>query len=199
MPSRTFIAITAALAAPAVAWQGPAPACARTASRVGASNVRAGLFDGVKDAFKNPTAPQDEDRITPIDRWLGIDKDLVTPKKVVTFVDPQMAENYHTAKLAKPMGIKFLENEGGLGGIIVDSLLPDGSASTTGASIQSGDQLVAVDSSIVLGLEFEEALGAIQSSVAEEVSLVFFRGGAQFLYGPTKPEEEWLRTEVMKA
>ena len=35
--------------------------------------VRHGIFDGVKEAFSQETTILDEDRVTPFDRWLGID------------------------------------------------------------------------------------------------------------------------------
>lgn len=156
-----------------------------------AARVVAGLFGDVKDAFKNPSAPQDEDRITPIDRWLGIDKDRRSSQPVKTFVDPQSTANYVRIELAKPMGIKFVENEDGKG-ILVDALVASGSAATTGADVKSGDQLVGVDGALVLGADFDAALGAITGSSAATVKLCLFRGPAQFLYGPTRPDDAWL-------
>ena len=35
--------------------------------------ARFGIFDGVKDAFSQDAGILDEDRVTPFDRWLGID------------------------------------------------------------------------------------------------------------------------------
>ena len=42
-----------------------------------------GLFDGVKDAFTtgNDKPIVSEDRVTPFDRWLGLDKDLTAPEQ----------------------------------------------------------------------------------------------------------------------
>mmetsp|Transcript_33562 Transcript_33562/g.83619 ORF Transcript_33562/g.83619 Transcript_33562/m.83619 type:complete len:188 (-) Transcript_33562:334-897(-) len=165
------------------------------ASRVSArAHVANGLFDGVKDAFK-PLAPQDEDRITPIDRWLGIDKDVRKQTPVRTFVEPSDAANYRIIALAKPMGIKFVENEDGKG-IVVQALVDSGSAATTAADIKPGDQLVSVDGTLVLGLDFDTALGAIMASADSTVKMTVFRGPAQFLYGPTRPNDEWLRANV---
>ena len=58
------IAVTAVGAAALVA---PPTQPARTAV------VRHGIFDGVKEAFSQETTILDEDRVTPFDRWLGID------------------------------------------------------------------------------------------------------------------------------
>lgn len=171
---------------------GSGGARALRSSRVpAAARVVAGLFGDVKDAFKNPTAPQDEDRITPIDRWLGIDK-VKGARPVEKFVDPQSVANYRTHAFAKPMGIKFIENEDGKG-IVVEEIIATGSAASSGADIKPGDQLVAVDGALVLGFDFDAALNAIVDSTGETVKLNFFRGPAQFLYGPTRPSDEWLR------
>lgn len=194
---RAFILLQ--VAALAGAWQhaGSPPGGRAVASRVSSSAIRAGLFDGVKDAFANPSAPQDADRVTPIDRWLGIDKDLTSPKMQKTFVDPQDAANYRSIALPKPMGIKFLEN-GNTGGIVVEGVLPEGSAASTSADIVPGDQLVAVGDDLVMGLDFDAALGAIQNAEGEQIKLTFFRGADEFLYGPTSPDAEWLRSNAMK-
>mmetsp|Transcript_25091 Transcript_25091/g.84125 ORF Transcript_25091/g.84125 Transcript_25091/m.84125 type:complete len:201 (-) Transcript_25091:213-815(-) len=188
------------LIAPAVvdAFTGSAASQALVgASHVQRSALRAGLFDGVKDAFKNPVAPQGDDRVTPIDRWLGIDKDLTVERPKKTFVDPQDGANYFSVALSKPMGIRFLENEGDCGGIVVEGVLPEGSASSTKADITPGDQLVAVGDKLVMGLDFDTALSAIQDASDEKVQLVFFRGSQDFLYGPTQPSEAWLRESVL--
>ncbi|KAJ1635344.1 hypothetical protein T492DRAFT_966568 [Pavlovales sp. CCMP2436] len=93
------------------------------------------------------------------------------------------------------MGIKFVENEDGKG-IVVQALVDSGSAATTAADIKPGDQLVSVDGTLVLGLDFDTALGAIMASADSTVKMTVFRGPAQFLYGPTRPNDEWLRANV---
>lgn len=197
--SRSLLLIVAvACGVPAIVGFGVDVRTWTRSSRVPRSVVSAGLFDGVKDAFAKPTAPTGEDRVTPIDRWLGIDKELTTPREVRTFVDPQDVANYQAVHLAKPMGIKFLENEGSSGGIVVDEILEDGSASATKANVERGDQLVAVGEGFVLDLDFDSALAAIQSSAEDQVRLIFFRGPEEFLYGPTRPSEEWLRDNLFQ-
>lgn len=90
-----------------------------------------GLFDGAKEAFGSQEKPLvAADRVTPFDRWLGLDKELVAaeaPKQgsAFTYVDPSNVANYLTAELTKPMGIAFVENDSPCGGIYVDSLLSE--------------------------------------------------------------------------
>mmetsp|Transcript_42192 Transcript_42192/g.89989 ORF Transcript_42192/g.89989 Transcript_42192/m.89989 type:complete len:202 (-) Transcript_42192:454-1059(-) len=168
-----------------------------------AGSMAMGLFDGVKDAF---TAGSDkpivsEDRVTPFDRWLGLDKELSTvqDQKVesVTYVDPSDTKNYMAVELAKPMGLAFVENEGECGGVFVDEVLESGTASSAAPTILSGDQLVAVDGTLVVGWEFDKALEAIKASSGDMTKLIFFRGPTAFLYGPTKPDAEWYKANLM--
>jgi len=153
-----------------------------------------GILDGLKDAFKGEDGPPvAADRVTPFDRWLGNDKALLEseqPAANIAYIDPADAANYYTVELAKPMGIAFVENDGGSGGIYVDEILADGSAAQA-AQLLSGDQLVAVGPSLVLGSSFDEAIGEIKDSAGDKVKLVFYRGPTQFLYGPTQPSREW--------
>jgi len=164
------------------------------------TSLKMGLFDGVKDAFSAPaleTSKLDADRETPIDRWMGwnvksedemVAGGAAAPKD---FVDSMDTANYVTVALKKPMGIVFEENDEEFGGIFVLSLTEGGIAAENG-SIQPGDQLVAVGENKVGGLAFDDALGAIIDSQAEETKLVFFRGSAKNLYGPTGASQDWL-------
>lgn len=104
-----------------------------------------------------------EDRVTPFDRWLGLDKDLVEGPQVdetASYIDPLDVSNYAAYDLAKPMGIAFVENEGECGGVFVEEVLESGSAN--GVGVAARDQLVAVDGTLVMGLEFDAALDAIK-------------------------------------
>lgn len=193
-----------AVTATALALVAPASGPARSVAR--SSRTRpavAGLFDGVKDAFGGDNKPTVAgDRVTPFDRWLGLDKGLEAVEveaegESVTYVDPSDTANYLTAFLAKPMGIAFVENEGGCGGIFVDEVLSSGSAASASPALARRDQLVAVDTTLVLGAEFDAALGAIQTSPGEVTRLIFFRGPTSFLYGPTKASEEWYQENLL--
>ena len=256
-------------------------------SRAGA--VRMGLFDGAKKAFEAGAGAGEKplvggDRITPFDRWLGLDKEMEseTIERVgvqgATFVDPNELTSYFTVALTKPMGIAFVENAGDCKGLVVEEVMDTGSAAASEKSIISGDQLVAVDTTLVLGNDFDTGLGvrpsylpyplsyprpshdasegrsagawrvrggdscarlhatpwphshtphcghtatqphshtathtatpcacspprlreqAIKSSSGDTVKLVFFRGPTNFLYGPTKPDEEWYRSNLL--
>lgn len=97
--------------------------------------VRMGLFDGAKEAFStNADKPLvAADRVTPFDRWLGLDKELVEAEapEQVSFIDPTDAANYVSLQLAKPMGIAFIENEGDTGGICIDEILAEVRVSST--------------------------------------------------------------------
>jgi len=182
--------VVAVLLAPTVAaWRVPPP--------------RMGLLDGVKDAFATTSSekpPVAADRVTPFDRWLGLDKDLEEAEdttKQVTFIDPNNVENYVSTSLAKPMGIAFTENEGECGGICIDEVLEEGSAASSSTPLLAGDQLVAVDSALVLGASFDDALDAIKGSASATVKLTFFRGPTSFLYGPTTPPAEWFASSLL--
>merc|ERR1719399_1071823 len=133
-----------------------APAGAHLCARVSGVPLRAsrggalsmGLFDGVKDAFTtgNDKPIVSEDRVTPFDRWLGLDKDLTAPEQKtesVTYVDPGDVQNYLTVSLSKPMGLAFVENAGECGGVYIDEVLESGTGASASPSILSGDQLVA--------------------------------------------------------
>lgn len=175
------------------------PLAPRRVHRSGAPTM--GILDGLKDAFKGEDGPPiPEDRVTPFDRWLGNDKALVaeaTPQATIEYVDPADVANYVTVELAKPMGIGFVENDGGGGGIYVDEILGEGSAAQSG-KLLSGDQLVAVGPNLVLGSSFDEAIEEIKDAATETVKLVFYRGPTVFLYGPTQPSSEWYTETFLK-
>ena len=105
--------------------------------------------------------------------------------------------NYVAVELTKPMGIVFEENDDDFGGIFVQSIKEGGAADTNGV-LMEGDQLVAVGTTPVHGLAFDDALGTIVSAEEEKVKLVLFRGDAKQFYGPTGASKEWLATFVEK-
>ena len=94
------------------------------------------------------------------------------------------------------MGIVFEENDSNVGGIFVLEVNANSSAYLDG-TVKPGDQLVAVGSMKVSGLQFEEALGAIIENEEEKVLLVLFRGPARFLYGPAGASQDWLDEFLM--
>jgi len=171
----------------------------------GSSQLRMGLFDGVKEAFSAPALEKsklDADRETPIDRWMGWsvsseDEELQkmggqTPDN---FKDSMDEANYIAIELKKPMGIVFEENDEEVGGIFIQSLKGGGIAANNG-NLQPGDQLVAVGETKVSGKVFDDALGTIIDSPDNLTKLVLFRGTADQLYGPTGASEEWLNEFV---
>ena len=107
------------------------------------------------------------------------------------FVDSMDEKNYVSVALEKPMGIIFEENDSEFGGIFVQSLKEGGVAAANGL-LQSGDQLVAVGTKKVSGLDFDDALGVIIDSPDAKTKLTLFRGTAKQFYGPTGPSKEWL-------
>lgn len=165
-----------------------------TASRAA---VRMGLFDGVKEAFSGGGGDKPlvaADRVTPFDRWMGLDKALVdaeTPDESAAYIDPSDPSNYYSISIGKPMGIAFVENDGETGGVYVDEVLAEGSAASCGTKLEKGDQLVGVDATPVVGADFDAALDAIKASETAATKLTFFRGPIAFLYGPTAPGTEW--------
>ena len=156
----------------------------------------AGIFDGVKDAFSQDAGILDEDRVTPFDRWLGIDvrsEDSKAEEFGVPddFVDSMDEANYVSVKLSKPMGIVFEENDPSSGGVFVASLADSGAAAAD-ATLKPGDQLIAVGAMLCKGSDFDTCLGAIQASETDVTTLVFFRGGPSSLYGNLGASDEWI-------
>eukprot|EP00980_Cylindrotheca_fusiformis_P028490 scaffold22604_cov130-Cylindrotheca_fusiformis.AAC.12 len=155
-----------------------------------------GLFDGVKDAFGAPPSEIDAERETPIDRWMGWsvvsdEKQQAGSATPSDFVDSMDTKNYVSVALSKPMGIIFEENDAEFGGIFVQSLKEGGAAEADG-NLKGGDQLIAVGTKNVSGLDFDDALGAIIDAPEQKVKLTLFRGTAKQFYGPTGPSQEWL-------
>ena len=105
------------------------------------------------------------------------------------YVDSMDPTNYVTIELVKPMGIVFEENDEEYGGIFVQSLKEDSAAA---AVLQSGDQLVGVNTFKVSSLVFDDALSAIVESTGETTKLILFRGTAKQFYGPTGASQAWL-------
>ena len=142
------------------------------------SSLCMGLFDGVKDAFGGDKPIPAADRVTPFDKWLGLDNALVeeeTPDESAAYIDPNDVANYFSVSLGKPMGIAFVENEGG-GGVYVDEVLSEGSAASLSTKLEKGDQLVGVDATLVAGSDFDGALDIIKGTTGESTKLTFFRG-----------------------
>jgi len=172
-----------------------------TSSSSSSSTALNGLFDGVKEAFSAPALERsqiDAERETPIDRWMGWsvvseqDTNAVAGSKVAAdFIDSMDEKNYVAVELEKPMGIIFEENDSEYGGIFVQSLKEGGIAATNGV-LKPGDQLVAVGTKNVSGLDFDDALGVIIDSTDVKTKLTLFRGTAKQFYGPTGPSKEWL-------
>ena len=84
------------------------------------------------------------------------------------FVDAMDEGNYVAVELTKPMGIVFEENDDDFGGIFVQSIKEGGAADTNGV-LMEGDQLIAVGSSPVHGMPFDDALGTIVSAEEDKV------------------------------
>ena len=99
-----------------------------------------GFLDGAKDVFAGDKPVVAADRVTPFDRWLGLDKDLMESEapKTAVFIDPTDAANYFSVELAKPMGIAFVDNDGECGGVYVDEVLDSGSAAAPGGAAAEG-------------------------------------------------------------
>lgn len=147
--------------------------------------------DGVKNAFGTAGGEKPlvaADRVTPFDRWLGLDKALIEqeePDQSAAYIDPNDATNYFSVELSKPMGIAFVENDGECGGVYIDEVLSEGSAASATAPLQRGDQLVGVDATPVIGNDFDTALDVIKGTSGDTTKLTFFRGPTAFLYGPS--------------
>jgi len=164
-----------------------------------------GLFDGMKEAFSAPALERsslDSERETPIDRWMGWnvepeEKQQSVAQAPTDFVDAMDESNYVISSLTKPMGIVFEENDEEFGGIFVLSLSEAGAADKDG-KIKPGDQLVAVDSTKVSGMVFDDALGTIVDAKGETTKLTFFRGTESQFYGPTGASSEWLGEFISK-
>mmetsp|Transcript_1105 Transcript_1105/g.2417 ORF Transcript_1105/g.2417 Transcript_1105/m.2417 type:complete len:209 (+) Transcript_1105:131-757(+) len=201
---------TSTIVTASVLMAGASCTCALTfvnssSQRIQSTSLKMGLFDGMKDAFSAPALEAtgvDKERETPIDRWMGWsvkkDEEPVGPGETpVDFIDAMSADNYVTVDLEKPMGVVFEENDEKYGGIFAFKITDGGHAEQDG-SIKPGDQLVAVGSTKVSGLPFDDALGAIIKNSSEKTKLIFFRGPAKQFYGPTGASDEWI-TEFVAA
>lgn len=134
-----------------------------------------------------------EDRITPIDKWLGFDKYMLNGRSEEDdpFVDPSVDENYVTIVLDKPLGIEFVENtEEQGGGVVVGEVRPGYSAFGCD-QIREGYQLIVADEKPVHGLSFDDAIDPIAAKQGA-IKLTFFVGEADHFYGKYRPTEEWL-------
>lgn len=95
------------------------------------------------------------------------------------------------------MGVVFEENDEEFGGIFVLSLSENGAAEKDG-KIKPGDQLIAVGSTKVSGLPFDDALGVIVDSNDASTKMTFFRGTESQFYGPTGASKDWLEEFIAK-
>jgi len=192
--------IVALSVAPSVAAYSCCGAPVRSSTRAA---VRMGLFDGMKNVFGTAGGEKPlvaADRVTPFDRWMGLDKALIEqeePDQSAAYIDPNDATNYFSVELPKPMGIAFVENEGECGGVYIDEVLSEGSAASAASPLQRGDQLVGVDVTPVIGNDFDTALDVIKAASGDMTKLTFFRGPTAFLYGPTAPKEEWYKESLL--
>ncbi len=106
-------------------------------------------------------------------------------------LDPMDAKNYLTVHLTRPIGILFEENhDDQYGGAFVADINKRSNAAADG-SISCGDQLVAIGTKRVSGMDFE-AMKLVFDSVETKTKLSFFRGPAESLYGPSGASVEWL-------
>eukprot|EP00593_Proboscia_inermis_P009906 CAMPEP_0171322400 /NCGR_PEP_ID=MMETSP0816-20121228/114931_1 /TAXON_ID=420281 /ORGANISM="Proboscia inermis, Strain CCAP1064/1" /LENGTH=206 /DNA_ID=CAMNT_0011820859 /DNA_START=419 /DNA_END=1039 /DNA_ORIENTATION=- len=177
---------------------------AKTSRNVGLSQLN--LFDGMKNAFGSPplekSSALEPERETPIDRWMGWtttpDPTVVVPTAIPSdFIDAMDTANYISAAITKPMGIIFEENDPDVGGIFLLSL-SEGGAAEASDMLKPGDQLIAVNDQKVVGLTFDEALGAIVSAETKDTRLTIFRGPSSQLYGPTGASKAWLDEFIAK-
>lgn len=158
-----------------------------------------GLFDGAKDALWGDQPIVPGERVTPFDRWFGLNDELMEegkPSESAAYIDPNDPANYFSISLAKPMGIVFSENSES-GGTYIDEVLKEGSAARSTKALAQGDQLVGVDSTVVYGASLEVALDTIKNSAGEQTKLTFYRGPTVFLYGPTAPDKDWYQTNLL--
>merc|ERR1719247_3603720 len=89
--------------APLLAAYSPGVAHSPSRTAVRTTSPVCGLFDGVKDAFGGDKPLVAADRVTPFDRWMGLDKALVEAENTVdesaVYIDPNNAENYFSVEL----------------------------------------------------------------------------------------------------
>jgi len=141
------------------------------------------------DADKTITA---QDRITPVDRWFGWDKNIISARNDDDpFVDSSDELNYVTLTLEKPLGMELLENPRDEGGGVMVGEIRAGYSAFDCNLIDSGFHLIQVDDTPVYGLPFEEAISPIIDAEGV-VTLTFFKGEAVYFYGEYRPSSEWL-------
>eukprot|EP00929_Paragymnodinium_shiwhaense_P063117 TRINITY_DN31551_c0_g1_i2.p1 TRINITY_DN31551_c0_g1~~TRINITY_DN31551_c0_g1_i2.p1 ORF type:complete len:259 (+),score=46.02 TRINITY_DN31551_c0_g1_i2:235-1011(+) len=134
-----------------------------------------------------------EDRVTPLDRWLGLDRGLYTSdfQTYSDFVDSSDEANYVTVTLQKPLGIEFMENSAADGsGVVVGEVRP-GYSAYSNDFVRGGYHLIMANDKPVYGLPFEDAIAPIVDTEGP-VKLTFFTGDAQHFYGDYRPSQAWL-------
>ncbi len=110
-------------------------------------------------------------------------------------VDSIDAKNYLVVHLTRPIGILFEENHDDQYGGAFVAEINEGCNAAADGSINCGDQLVAIGTKRVSGMDFE-AMKLVFDSVETETKLSFFRGPAESLYGPSGANIEWLNEFV---
>lgn len=149
------------------------------------------IFKGTL-ALDSEQAITAKDRITPVDRWFGWDKDLIAARdEDDPFVDSSDATNYVTVTLEKPFGIEMLENPADEGGGVMVGEVRPGFAAYDSLLVDTGYHLIVVDDTPVYGLPFDDAIKPIMDKEGP-VRLTFFKGDAVYFYGEFRPSAEWL-------
>ncbi len=142
--------------------------------------------DPAAEAAEAADLLENEAKLTPQEHVIY---DAVT-KTIVEEVDPMDASNYLVVHLTRPMGILFEENvdEKHGGAFVAD--VKDGCSAAADGSISCGDQLVAIGTKRVSGMDFDEIMKIIEESNSK-IKLTMFRGPAESLHGPLA-SAEWL-------
>eukprot|EP00930_Biecheleria_cincta_P027536 TRINITY_DN19327_c0_g1_i1.p1 TRINITY_DN19327_c0_g1~~TRINITY_DN19327_c0_g1_i1.p1 ORF type:complete len:268 (+),score=51.34 TRINITY_DN19327_c0_g1_i1:35-838(+) len=144
---------------------------------------------GLEEDVKGFTAA---DRVTPIDRWLGLDKGILRKREEWDpYVDSSDDRSYVTVSLEKPLGIEFVENTDDEGGGVYVGEVRKGYNAYQSRLIEIGYQLIVVNDVPVHGLPFNAAIKPIIDCEGP-VKLTFFAGDAEYFYGKLRPSSEWL-------
>ena len=99
--------------------------------------------------------------------------------KAMTYDDLITRVDHYEVKIPKPLGVVFGENPDPYFGLVID----DVSEGLNGgrAGLRVGDQLLAVNQQVVVGKDFDAAMGVLQSE-PKALSLMMYRGPVSQLF-----------------
>jgi hypothetical protein len=101
----------------------------------------------------------------------------------------------YSTRVAKPLGIVFGENPEPYFGLVVDDVAEGQNGGAAGLRV--GDQLMAINGNVVVGMDFDSIMGGLQSA-SGDLDLVMYRGPVSNMYtifSNQMSEDDFLRDD----